>query len=135
MEKERPLYQLLAESFAARNVCELHEDKEWFGRHTDRIESLIKRFMPSGSGFDSGTQLDFEKSMDERIVFLTAFHHMNANGYYEGWTHHNVIVAPSLAAGFNIRVTGRDRNGIKEYIAETFHGCLSELRSYADVEE
>jgi hypothetical protein len=50
---------------------------------------------------------------------------MNTHGYYEGWTEHKVIVTPSWH-GFNIRVTGKDKNQIKEYITETFHYVLNE---------
>ena len=41
MEKERPLYQLLAASVCARNYCELYENKEWFGRHTYKVSHYM----------------------------------------------------------------------------------------------
>jgi len=50
---------------------------------------------------------------------------MGGNGMYSGWSQHKVIVTPSLICGFDIRVTGRDRNQVKDYIAETFHHALS----------
>lgn len=134
MEKERPLYQLIARSAIAAANAGASQNWEWRDRHNIRIEQLVKQFMPSGSGFDGGTHFDHNKSHHERLVFVTSYHHMNTHGFYEGWSHHTVIVTPAFD-GFNLRVTGRDRNGIKEYIAETFHYCLSELRSYADVDE
>jgi hypothetical protein len=48
---------------------------------------------------------------------------MNDGGFYDGWTDHSVIVTPSLVEGFNLRVTGRNRKDIKEYIAEQF--CMA----------
>jgi hypothetical protein len=82
--------------------------------------------MPHGSGFDNGTSLDVDASSDTKIVFTTAFHHMNEGGFYDGWTQHSIIVTPNLAIEFNLKVTGRNRNGIKDYIAECFQFQLCE---------
>lgn len=119
------VYQRLASLVQARANC-ANGNNEWFERHTDAAEDLVKEYMPSGSGFDAGTKIDFDKTTPERLTFTTSFHHMNENGYYDGWTKHNVVVTPSLAFGFNLRVTGRDRNDIKDYIAETFQDALSD---------
>ncbi len=89
-----------------------------------KINEVCRNHLPSGSGFNNGTNLDFDKSNPERLVFITAFHHMNGGGFYDGWTHHEVIVTPSLNTDFHLRVTGRNRNDIKDYIAETYHSCL-----------
>ena len=51
---------------------------------------------------------------------------MNCDGYYDGWSDHSVIIDADLAFGCSIRVTGRDRKEIKEYIAETVGECLRE---------
>ena len=98
--------------------------QEWFDRHADRIESLVREHMPRGSGFDSGTTLDLEASHADKLVFQTSFHHMNDGGYYDGWTTHVVTVTPSFIGGFSLRVGGRNRNNIKDYIGDTFHTAL-----------
>lgn len=85
----------------------------------DNISDLEKR-LPYGSGFDNGSHVDLEKSTGEKIIITTDFHHMDENGYYDGWTEHKIIVTASLQWGFKIKVTGKDRNGIKDYIAEQF---------------
>lgn len=98
----------------------------WIERHQDSIDTIMQG-APTGSGFDCGTQLEQLSapcSTSERLVFTTAYHHMNDGGYYDGWTYHSVIVTPSLQFGYNLRVTGKDRNGIKEYIAECFSSFL-----------
>lgn len=95
-------------------------------RNKEEIERLVKEFMPSGSGFDSGTTLNLDKSNRLKLTFETAFHHMNDNGYYDGWTHHSVIITPHFN-GFDLRVTGRDRNGIKDYIGDCFESALSQM--------
>lgn len=93
-------------------------------RAESEIESLIREFMPSGSGFNNGTSFDFDSSNKEKLVFYTGFHHMNEFGYYTGWTMHKVVATPSFR-GFNLRVTGKDKNDIKEYIRQVFHNALS----------
>ncbi len=118
------LYQHIAVSLQAMQNCKKDNNEEWYEKHHTTIESFIYTFLPHGSGFDSGTKLDFDRSTPNRLVFLTAYHHMNG-GYYDGWTSHSVIVTPDLTSLFNLRVTGRNRNQTKDYIVETFAGCLS----------
>lgn len=79
--------------------------------------------LPSGSGFDMGTTL--LSCTDEAMVFSAPFHHMDENGGYDGWTEHKVYVRATFD-GFDIRVTGSNRNDIKEYIADTFFCALND---------
>jgi hypothetical protein len=118
-------YQKIASLLQAIINCEKSNNQEWLYNHRQTIDELMKN-APAGSGFDSGTSLDFLKSTPEKLVFNTAFHHMGENGFYDGWSKHEVIITPSLAFGFNIRVTGRDRNEIKDYIAEMMDSFLNE---------
>lgn len=118
------VYQKLAIVFNAVNNCKARGNNEWIVKHTQTINDICNDNLPHGSGFDSGTHFDFDKSRDDRLVIYTEFHHMDGNGYYIGWTKHGIIVTPSLAFGFNIRVTGVDKRGIKEYIAEVFNDAL-----------
>ena len=91
------------------------------------IEKCIKSYFPYGSGFDSGTELVFDISTPEKLCFKTSFHHMNENGYYDGWTDHTVIVKSSLVFGFDFKITGKNRNDIKEYITDCFNNSLEFL--------
>ena len=93
-------------------------------RATHEIDSLVNAHMPHGSGFDNGTTFDYDKSSKNRLVFNFGYHHMNSNGFYTGWSHHSIIVTPSLANEYDIRITGPNKNQIKDYIAETFMYCL-----------
>jgi hypothetical protein len=79
---------------------------------------------PRGSGFDNGTTVEIGRG--GTLVFETAFHHMNDGGYYDGWTEHTVRVKPCLQWGFDLTVSGRNRNNIKDYIAEVFDTWLRE---------
>lgn len=114
----------MAVKIKAIENCQKSKNWQWEQLHTERLEKLVKEAMPSGSGFDNGTRLD-ENSTSERIVFITSFHHMDENGFYDGWTDHKVIVTPNLLTGFSLRVTGRDRNQIKDYIGDCFHTALA----------
>ena len=120
----KPLYRALAGALIALRNCQNSKNTEWEGRHHDRIEKLTKDFMPSGSGINSGTDFDFAVSKPERLVFTTSFHHMNDGGSYDGWTDHTVIVTPSLWNDFDLRITGRNRKDIKDYLHDVFREAL-----------
>lgn len=125
-----PLYQAIARKIEAMRNCNASGNGEWFTRHHDAIDNLVRDHLPSGSGFDTGTQFDACDHVDnrrDRLIFTTAFHHMDESGGYVGSSHHSVIVTPSLSRGFDLRVTGRNRNAIKEYIGDTFHAALSAM--------
>jgi hypothetical protein len=97
---------------------------EWKQTWTERIQSLVKEHLPSGSGVDSGTRFNWEQSTPDKLVFNFEFHHMNQSGCYDGWTKHKAIVTPSLALGFEVKITGPNRNQIKEYLHEIFYFAL-----------
>lgn len=120
----RKLYQAIASRVQAMDNCANGKNPEWFEKHGDAIDALVKEYMPSGSGIDNGVTFDNVRSTPERLVFNTAYHHMNEGGMYDGWTDHSVIVTPSLASGYNMRITGRDRNDIKEYLHDVFSVAL-----------
>lgn len=90
----------------------------------EQVDAKVKELMPSGSGFDKGTELDWERSTKQRLVFNTAFHHMDEHGGYDGWTHHDIWVNPDLCFDFTLRITGVDRNQIKDLIHENFNHAL-----------
>jgi hypothetical protein len=119
---ERFLYQEIATAVEARRNCITSGNTEWFERWTERIEQLVS-FLPSGSGWDNATKIDLDASHGDKLVLFGAFHHMDEAGGYDGWTDHTVTVTPSFT-GLNIRVSGRNRNDIKEYLHEIFDGDL-----------
>jgi hypothetical protein len=118
------LYQELARLINAIENCRKANNLDWLNKHLERFDALVKEHMPHGSGFDCGTSFDEDNSTPNRLVFHASFHHMNNNGYYDGWTSHSIIVTPDLGFGFDLRVTGCNRRDIKDYIAETFHETL-----------
>lgn len=91
------------------------------------LDEWMKSNAPSGSGIDCGTKVDWQKSGGERLVLNTQFHHMDDNGYYCGWTSHQVVVTPTLWCGpINVRITGRDRRDIKSYLHELYSDWLTQ---------
>jgi len=118
-------YQVIAAAVQARINCQERSNTEWFERWTETIEKETGN-LPSGSGIDSGVKFDYDASMPEKLVFTFGYHHMDENGMYDGWTEHTLIVTPSLQFGFHIRITGKDRNQVKDYLYETFQYALSE---------
>jgi hypothetical protein len=133
--KDDPLYKQLASLVDARLRCEGKAFdvrlRGWYEKHTESIRALVQEYMPHGSGFDNGTKIDLDRSTSERLVFTTAFHHMNEHGGYDGWTEHTVTVTASLAFNFSLKIGGRNRNDIKDYMHEVFACSLNIVRPIA----
>ena len=85
----------------------------------DSLVSYVRKHGPSGSGLDAGTHLFVDTCRANKLVFTTDFHHMNEHGYYDGWTQHKVIVLPTFD-GLDVRVSGKNRNDIRDYLADLF---------------
>lgn len=126
MTTTKKLYAEIATMIAAReNITTAQLDRQgWYDRHTKRLEFIEMNCLPSGSGIDNGCTIDLGRSKPERLVLTFGFHHMDENGYYTIWTHHEVIITPSLQFGYSMRITGKDHNGIKDYLYDVLSGAL-----------
>jgi hypothetical protein len=129
------VYQEIAGLLGAIAACRKSGNAEWLAKHQERLAAIVREYMPSGAGWDNGTSLDENKSTSEKLVFLGGFHHMDEHGGYDGWTQHEIIVRPSLQFGITVRVTGRDRNDIKNYLGDIFHEALIAEYDRAKVDE
>ncbi len=116
-------YQKISSLINARLNCIESGNKEWKLIHEEKLTD-ISQSLPSGSGIDTGSKINLDKSKPEKIVINTAFHHMDEHGGYDGWTEHEIIVTPSLQFGFKLHVTGRNRDMIKTYLADMFNEAL-----------
>ncbi len=121
---KRRVYQRIASALQAMQNCKVSGNSEWLERHRETVLYLVTNYMPSGSGVDNGVHFDFTMSHPNRLAFDTSYHHMDESGGYDGWTEHSVIVTPDLADGFDLRITGRDRREIKDYLADIFRYAL-----------
>ena len=122
----RPLYRELAALVEARLNCIKSGNTEWEERHGERIIDLCHEHLPHGSGLDHVVEVMVYDSKPDKLVISADFHHMDENGMYDGWSEHTIVITPSLAHNFNLRITGRDRNDIKEYLAEIFGYALEQ---------
>jgi hypothetical protein len=118
------LYVLIAQTVVAYNNCLKRGNTEWKIKHQEIAEELVREHMPSGSGIDKGTQIDWAQSNGEKLVFQTSFHHMN-QGIYSGWTDHTITVVPSLSFGITVKVGGPSRLDIKDYLHDVFSIALN----------
>lgn len=130
----RKLYQELSRHYTAWLNCIHSGNEEWEVKHQEIIEGLVKRFLPHGSGFDCGFEFDFQKSKPDKLVLCFSYHHMDEYGGYDGWTDHKLIVTPSLANGFDTYITGRDKDGIKDYLYDVL-GCALDEDTTVDLTE
>lgn len=121
---KKPLYTILAGKVLAIHSCMKQGATDNATKHTDAAEDFVKKYMPSGSGVDSGTKLDLFRSTPDRLIFTFGYHHMNDGGYYDGWTEHTAVVTASLAYDFELRITGKDRNSIKDYLHDLYRNAL-----------
>ena len=99
---------------------------EYLDSKNKRVDELIDKYLPSGSGFDGKIELD-EKSTDKKIILHVEYHHMNDNGFYDGWSTFKIIITPSLAYDYSLVVKGETvvkkyfYDGVfKNYIIDTF---------------
>ena len=119
------LYQRLATLVQARENCAASNNTEWHKRHSDLATNLARTYLPSGGGFDNASSIYLDDCYPDRLVLATSYHHMDDGGCYAGWTDHQLVVTPSLQSGFNLKIGGRNRNDIKDYIAECFANALN----------
>ena len=117
------IYQELARCFDALSNCIKEQNAVWAEKWEQGIEDIMAS-APSGSGIDSGTIINLSDSTSDKLIFNCGFHHMNENGMYDGWTEHKIIVTPSLALDFHLKITGKDRNCIKDYLSEVYCSWL-----------
>jgi hypothetical protein len=131
-----PLYSAIASLLATIERCKANNNHEWLDRHQDRLDAMLKQHLPSGSGIDRGSKLLTHECKSNKLVFSADFHHMDEHGGYDGWSYHQVIVTPSLEFGAVIKITGRDRNQIKDYLHDVFnHVMFTQVDPYGAVAE
>lgn len=106
----------------ARLNC-LKNGNEYASNWDDRLEHIERELLPSGSGIDHGTTIERDAKPGS-FVLCCDFHHMSEHGYYDGWTSHRITISPAFD-GIDVKVSGRNRNDIKDYLTETFQYLLT----------
>lgn len=117
------LVSVIVSALVARRNCQENGNNEWYQKWGETLNQL-ELLLPSGAGIDNGVNIDRHASSRDKLVLATAFHHLDEHGSYDGWTKHEIHVTPAFD-GINLRITGPDRNQIKEYLHEVFYHCLT----------
>jgi hypothetical protein len=113
----------LAGTIQAYKNCIASNNTEWQNNHLDAINAMNEN-LPHGSGIDGKCDILLDCSTDKRILVFVEFHHMDETGYYDGWTEHILHITPTFGS-FNIRISGKDKNGIKNYLSELFYSAFT----------
>lgn len=92
----------------------------------DRIYELEQK-LPHGAGLNSGCKIDVQNSSSDKVIIHFKYHHMNENGFYCGWTQHSMVVKPKLWNDFDLKISGKNKNLIKEYLYDLFNDTLKEM--------
>lgn len=120
------LYQILARLSDMRNRTAFPDQKENIDMFAN---DLVDKYLPHGSGFDVGCDIDTTKSNDQRLVIYSSYHPMDEVGMYIDWIDFQVTVRASFMFQFYVDVKGpfsrRNLMMLKEYITDEFHECLS----------
>lgn len=117
--------ECIAHKLAAIRNCEKSANYEWRDRHAAALVAIVREG-PSGSGWDSGTQFDSDRSEPNKLVFFGSYHHMDEMGGYDGWTDHAITVRPDFVHGLDIRISGPNRNDIKDDLHQLFYCWLTQ---------
>lgn len=120
-------YGNLVSAIQAKKECEKNNNSEWFEKWSNKIEEMVSE-LPHGSGIDGTNRIEEDRCRSNKLVISIEFHHMDENGYYDGWTEHNVIITPTFS-GIDVQITGRDRNQIKDYLGDVF-ACFTPFGDY-----
>lgn len=122
MSRTKTLAAWIAETSDWAERAENNLNAQWGDIARTRLDQLVN-LLPSGSGVDCGTKL--VSASASKIVLECGFHHMDENGFYDGWTEHRITVRPTFDS-LDIHISGRSRNDIKEYLHEVYALALSE---------
>lgn len=114
----------IASRMAAIANCRKSGNTEWLKRHFAIVYMIVKEYLPHGSGIDSGVTIIDANCSENQLTFATSYHHMNEDGYYDGWTEHIIRVYPAFN-GIRMTISGRNRNDIKEYLHDVFYTALT----------
>jgi hypothetical protein len=114
-------YQQIARDVAwYKHVYAMDEVRPDLEEMADEKLHVIEKDLPSGSGIDSGCKVDLDACNENRLVITFKFHHMDEHGYYCGWADYKATLRPSMQYGFDMKITGRYKNQIKDYLYQTF---------------
>lgn len=131
----KTLCQVIASKINTMQNCVKSSNDEWYRKHKEVVEELVKEYFPHGSGIDgSHGEFDYEKSTDKKLVFYSSYHYMDENGFYDGWYDFTIYFEASLMSIFNTRATVPKRlrrRDYDEYLRDVYHDAMNqEIEEY-----
>lgn len=120
------VYQKLAYLVVQHQTCIEHNNTKWMHNSKKELEERCDLF--TGGDIES-CEVDLEKSNNKLLVLYVSFRHISEWGYNNGVTNHTIRVRPALTE-IEISVSGKDTNGIKAYLRDTFANFLNEDALY-----
>jgi hypothetical protein len=117
--------QKIARLVQAYHNC-IKTNNDYGNIHLSNLEKIEQNYLPSGSGFNSGTKIDIKNSKINKVILLTSYDNMDENGYYDKYLDYKIIIKP-LFDTIDIQVIGSNYNQLKDYILQEFDYRLNEL--------
>lgn len=97
---------------------------EWVTRWRKRLTMLVE-LIPHGNGIDIGPRTCDDVSVEPSAIrFSVSFHHMNSDGFYVGWTEHDVTIRPAFD-GVDVQISGRNRRDVKDHLHEVMEHAFT----------
>ena len=126
-------YQRLSRWIQAKKNCEESGNSEWYDNHSMVIDHIVRNYLPSGSGIDSGCTIDTDKH--EKLVIYSSYHTMDENGFYGEWIDFRVVVTPSLSREIDLNIIGNfgKHQHLKDYLYDTFDYALCEKVNIGEI--
>lgn len=122
------LYQKLADEFRKSQI----DNPDISDLACQEINKIID-LIPHGSGIDSETIFDFEKSNSQKLILKSAYHNLNENGYYDSRTYFKIVLSPSFI-DFDLEIVSnfpKKYSSTKEYLQEIFYYSFNQdISSY-----
>lgn len=119
--------QTMAAAFVSCETALLNSvengNPEWVTRWQTRIAKLVE-VIPRGSGIDRAPRKRSDiEVMPSVIRFEIGYHHEDDGGFY-GWTDHVITIRPAFD-GLDVRVSGRNRRNVKDYLHEAMEHAFT----------
>ena len=111
------------EAATALHNCEESGNIAWEERWESRIKQLTS-LLPSGRGL---SDVEFGETVKpDRVNIHCTYHCVNHDGYYDGYRDYVITAKPSFLFKLELNIKGRDYNGIKNWLWDTFHFALTQ---------
>ena len=122
--------------YDAFHRCDVTGNSLWYGKHEERLNTVLNEHLPHGSGIDS--KWDFDFSSPEKILLHNSFHVMDENGYYNGYIDFSIVIkakSRDIFGNIDFIIKGKfGRNGdIKDYLYDIFNCAFSDIDSLENV--